>query len=117
MAAHRIDLAGQRFGRLVAQRPQEARENRRVLWHCQCDCGKTRIVPAGTLKSGQVLHCGCQTGAHRRARNLHHGNFYDARLAAKKHTKKNQAAQRAKPVTRPNNGPLDVFLYAHRAPT
>lgn len=109
MAAHRLELTGQRFGLLVAQRPQETRERRRVLWHCQCDCGQTRIVPAGTLKSGQVLHCGCETIAHRKARNPYHGNLYDARLEAKKR------AKLPSPVKRPKNSPLDVFLYSYRA--
>jgi hypothetical protein len=28
-------------------------------WLCQCDCGNTKIVSAGNLKSGQTKSCGC----------------------------------------------------------
>lgn len=63
----RNDLAGQRFGRLVVlrvgrhtrrQRPGKPSVYRRY-WHCQCDCGNTIEVDAGSLRSGNTKTCGC----------------------------------------------------------
>ena len=36
-----IDIRGQRFGRLVAQRQIGYSGDRKALWECLCDCGKT----------------------------------------------------------------------------
>jgi len=53
----KLDLAGQRFGRLVAIR----RESRKGLtfWVCQCDCGETSVVRRCHLRSGKIRSCGC----------------------------------------------------------
>lgn len=51
-----IDLAGRRFGRLVAQ------ERDGGSWRCLCDCGNELIVKTGNLSSGNTKSCGC----HRR---------------------------------------------------
>jgi len=54
----RVDIAGQRFGRLVAIRDIGTKYRRR-LWLCQCDCGKTTEVIAGVLRIGKTKSCGC----------------------------------------------------------
>ena len=38
------DLTGQRFGRLFVLYPTDKRVNRRVVWHCICDCGNYKDV-------------------------------------------------------------------------
>lgn len=53
----KVDLAGQRFGRLVAIKP--VIKNGRQAWLCHCDCGNTKIVRADHLRSGAVKSCGC----------------------------------------------------------
>ena len=53
------DLAGQRFGRLIAVRPTEQRKQRFVVWECKCDCGNTVYVASGMLKCGNTSSCGC----------------------------------------------------------
>ena len=53
------DLTGQRFGRLVAVRPTEQRENRFVVWECVCDCGNICFVSSGKLVHGMTKSCGC----------------------------------------------------------
>ena len=50
------DLAGQRFGRLVAVRVVQSKPRR---WLCRCDCGNERIVSAGNLLSRNSQSCGC----------------------------------------------------------
>lgn len=57
-AAYR-DLAGQRFGRLVALEPAEKRRSGSVVWKCRCDCGQECEHPAKTLVEGRALSCGC----------------------------------------------------------
>ena len=53
-----IDLTGQRFGRLVVVE-QAGKKNRKIMWKCACDCGKTTIVTGNSLKSGGTKSCGC----------------------------------------------------------
>lgn len=54
------DLAGQRFGKLVALSPTEKRmDNGSIVWYCQCDCGNSAEVSARRLVRGQVRSCGC----------------------------------------------------------
>ena len=55
-----IDIAGQRFGKLVALEPTEKRyQNKYVIWKCQCDCGNICEVSLGHLRNGDVKSCGC----------------------------------------------------------
>lgn len=54
------DLSGQRFGKLTAEEPTEARDDRgRIVWRCRCDCGGEALVSAGQLLGGYVKSCGC----------------------------------------------------------
>lgn len=54
------DLKGQRFGLLtVKKREGTIEKDRRATWRCKCDCGKTVIVRAVDLKSGNTKSCGC----------------------------------------------------------
>ena len=54
----RIDITNQRFGRLVALRPER---NSREGWHwlCICDCGKQTIARGVKLRGGDTRSCGC----------------------------------------------------------
>lgn len=56
------DLTGQRFGKLVAVRPTDKRQNTFVVWECQCDCGNTAFVTSAALIHGNTKSCGCSTG-------------------------------------------------------
>ena len=55
----RLDLIGQRFGRLIAIEPTNLRSNKNVVWLCRCDCGNTTNVRATHLVSGATRSCGC----------------------------------------------------------
>lgn len=58
----RIDLTGQRFGKLVVLGdPQTGDGNKRrgSKWKCQCDCGKIVYKNAADLKRGSTKSCGC----------------------------------------------------------
>lgn len=59
MGRKKIDLTGQRFGKLVVVGECEERSNRGlVMWSCLCDCGKQIQVVGGALKSGNTKSCG-----------------------------------------------------------
>lgn len=55
----RIDLLGQRFGRLTVIEETNQRANGSILWKCRCDCGNTVLVRSNHLRRGGVLSCGC----------------------------------------------------------
>ena len=54
----KIDLTGQRFGRLTVLH-EAPKKGIRIAWHCLCDCGKTTDVVASSLRSGTTKSCGC----------------------------------------------------------
>lgn len=64
----RLDLTGQRFGRLVAT-ADAGRGKYGVQWSCICDCGTTRVVPTTALRSGNTKSCGCLASDMTAARN------------------------------------------------
>lgn len=67
------DIAGQRFGRLVALGPIGRNDKSRVLWECQCDCGNATIVRSTGLCSGNTRSCGCLGREVRSASTKTHG--------------------------------------------
>ncbi len=54
----RVELAGQRFGRLTVLRPAE-NIGARTAWLCRCDCGREAVVTTGRLRAGRTVSCGC----------------------------------------------------------
>lgn len=73
--AQALDLAGVRFGKLVAK--SIAFRRNAAYWNCDCDCGKTTVVRAALLKNGTVASCGC-------------GSVEQARLNCKKWHNRNE---------------------------
>lgn len=55
----KLDLTGQRFGRLTAVCCTDQKQNGNYMWVCDCDCGKQVIVKADHLKRGETQSCGC----------------------------------------------------------
>lgn len=61
MAGHsrkKLDLTGQRFGRLTVLEPA-ANIGPRTAWRCRCDCGEETTVITQRLRSGRQTSCGC----------------------------------------------------------
>lgn len=57
----RLDLAGRRFGRLLAIKATEKRNQKgSVIWECICDCGTTVEVACEFLIGGNNTSCGCR---------------------------------------------------------
>ena len=56
----RIDLTGQRFGKLIALYPiYSGDKNIHTKWHCKCDCGNECDIDMGNLRAGKSKSCGC----------------------------------------------------------
>lgn len=57
----RQNLAGMRFGNLIAIEPlPERAADRSICWKCRCiSCGKEKAIPANQLKRGAQVSCGC----------------------------------------------------------
>lgn len=52
------NLAGRRFGRLVAVEVS-GKSDKTNVWLCRCDCGATKNVITRRLMNGETRSCGC----------------------------------------------------------
>lgn len=57
-SSKKLDISGQRFGRLVAISRTISKNNSR--WICRCDCGKETVVTLCHLRAGHTTSCGCR---------------------------------------------------------
>lgn len=57
----RVDISGERFGRLVVVGPSDQRKNGYMVWRCRCDCGNEILVDVRRLRRGTALDCGCSS--------------------------------------------------------
>jgi 5-methylcytosine-specific restriction endonuclease McrA len=55
----KLELVGQRFGRLTII--EESGRDRRgsVKWLCQCDCGIEKVILGTNIVAGRIVSCGC----------------------------------------------------------
>lgn len=54
----KLELTGQRFGKLTVLAPAE-NIGSRTAWLCRCDCGQETVVPTRRLRDGRRTSCGC----------------------------------------------------------
>lgn len=55
-----IDIAGQKFGRLlVLEKSNKRNAAGQVYWKCLCDCGTISEICGSALRSGHTKSCGC----------------------------------------------------------
>ena len=54
----KLDLTGQRFGKLTVLAPAE-NVGPRTAWLCRCDCGNEAVVTTLRLRDGRRTSCGC----------------------------------------------------------
>lgn len=70
----RIELVGERFGRLTVKAYSHTVDGR-CYWVCQCDCGGAAYCTTNKLTSGRARSCGCLrselSAARTRARTKH----------------------------------------------
>lgn len=63
--------AGDRFGRLVVTDDFPIRKGREIYFSVKCDCGKTKVVGKGSLRSGASTSCGCYRVESSKSRATH----------------------------------------------
>jgi len=70
--SHRLDLAGQKFGRwtVIEMAPSVSS---RTAWKCLCSCGKSGVVRTGVLRAGHSRSCGCLAAESRASATRTHG--------------------------------------------
>lgn len=59
MFALKVEMTGQRFGRLVVICEDGRALSGAVRWRCRCDCGTTKSIEGRRLRSGATVSCGC----------------------------------------------------------
>lgn len=69
----KVDLAGERFGRLTVLYETGERKHRKIIWHCKCDCGNEVDVISACLLSRHTTSCGCFHRERLMERNTKHG--------------------------------------------
>lgn len=75
------DLTGKRFGRLVVLSSDGyCAKSHSFKWICLCDCGKTKTVLGGNLKTGKTVSCGCYSSEQKSLRSWKHGIGNESRI-------------------------------------
>jgi hypothetical protein len=59
MSRRRLNLANDRFGKLVVVTEAKRGRSGQTRWLCKCDCGNEVVVTTGNLRSGNTKSCGC----------------------------------------------------------
>lgn len=54
-----LDVAGKRFGKLIALERMEKKSGTSYKWRCRCDCGRETEVSVANLVNGNSRSCGC----------------------------------------------------------
>jgi len=74
-APNRIDLTGQRFGRLIAgeSKQVQGKTQKKLHYACKCDCGEDVLVVAQNLRRGLTESCGCLQKDRAKQASLKHG--------------------------------------------
>jgi len=66
----KIDITGQRFGRLTVIRQQGSNARRESLWLCRCDCGTEWVAIGANIRYGMTRGCGCERLGKRRENSM-----------------------------------------------
>lgn len=70
MPMHRMELTGQRFGRLTVIGFHDMKKEK-SRWECVCDCGNVLITYGSNLRSGATKSCGCLVTEQNKKRSTH----------------------------------------------
>ena len=90
MKGKKLNLTGQKFGRLTAIAPCGHTNQGQLIWYCKCDCGGFKVVPGYVLTRGDTRSCGClkheaavkrgkELGSAPHIQNIRHGAFINGR--------------------------------------
>jgi hypothetical protein len=73
MGDTRIEMTGERFGRLTVVKCVGRQAERRLAWLCKCDCGSEKEVSGKNLRRGLTRSCGCLHRERAAQINASHG--------------------------------------------
>lgn len=59
MGRKRIDITGQKFGRLTAIKLDSADPGQVSRWLFKCECGNERVIRIDSVTTGNAQSCGC----------------------------------------------------------
>ena len=80
---NKIDLSGQRFGRLVAMHAMPPKKKGgSTRWLCRCDCGNESTPGTAQLRRGRAKSCGCFQAEAARSANATHGQIKSSEYRA-----------------------------------
>lgn len=71
--AKKLDLTGEKYGRLYVEYESPERIQKKITWVCRCDCGNIVKVTTHALRSGNTSSCGCLKKDKLIERNLKKG--------------------------------------------
>ena len=77
-----IDLTGQKFGRLTVRELFGRNKHHQIIWNCVCDCGNTKKVNGGPLRSGVIKSCGCYNREQSKKANTTHGQLKNRSMSS-----------------------------------
>lgn len=84
----RVDIQGNRYGRLIALYPTNLRNaHGSVVWHCICDCGKEVDIPYNELVYCGRKSCGCKRREHETSLGKYQGRTNDTAVSLIRSTK------------------------------
>lgn len=72
-----VEMIGRKFGRLTVMRRARHRSPK-PYWHCQCECGKSKVINGTSMRRGLTRSCGClqrEIARDSRARGAKHGLY------------------------------------------
>lgn len=80
-----INITGMKSGLLTAVSPAgrtKGAHGGHAIWLCRCECGNTKNVAMGNLRSGGVQSCGCLPSAAAKARVKRDGPWNEGKSYA-----------------------------------
>lgn len=69
----KIDITGQKFGRLTVLKHTHSNSDKKCCWDCVCECGNMTNVSGKSLRNGNTKSCGCLGREIRIKSNTTHG--------------------------------------------
>ena len=69
----KLNLIGQRFGRLLVISEAGSDKHQKIKWLCRCDCSVEKVVRGSSLRIGETKSCGCLNRELSTERNSTHG--------------------------------------------
>lgn len=86
IAHNRIEMTGQKIGKLTVLSEYGEKSNKCLIWLCRCDCGEEIKVKGKYLRNGDTKSCGCisKGNAHNRTgyKNLSGSYWYHVKSNA-----------------------------------